>query len=103
MELDAHRTGMRREGMFTALYSFIEKIAAATGPFIVGVALSAAGFNPRTPPAEITDSVRQAVLLGVAWAPTAFMLASVLILVFYKLDKSDLEKAKQAALEPKAA
>jgi glycoside/pentoside/hexuronide:cation symporter, GPH family len=94
MELDAHRTGMRREGMFTALYSFIEKIAAATGPFIVGMALSAAGFNPKTPPTEVTESVRQAVLLGVSWAPAGFMLASVLILAFYKLDKADLNKAK---------
>jgi glycoside/pentoside/hexuronide:cation symporter, GPH family len=97
MELDAHRTGMRREGMFTALYSFIEKIAAATGPFIVGVALSAAGFNPRTPPTEVTDGVRQAVLLGVTWAPASFMLASVVILAFYKLDKADLVKAKEDA------
>ena len=98
MELDAHRTGMRREGMFTALYSFVEKIAAATGPFIVGVALSAAGFNPQTPPKEVTDGVRQAVLLGVTWAPTAFMLASIVILTFYKLDKSDLDKAKADGL-----
>jgi glycoside/pentoside/hexuronide:cation symporter, GPH family len=98
MELDAHRTGMRREGMFTALYSFVEKIAAATGPFIVGIALSAAGFNPQTPPKEVTDEVRQAVLLGVTWAPVAFMALSVVILAFYKLDKSDLNKAKETGV-----
>jgi GPH family glycoside/pentoside/hexuronide:cation symporter len=96
MELDTHRTGMRREGMFTALYSFIEKFAAAFGPAIVGFALSAAGFNPQTPPKEVTESVRQAVLLGVTYAPAALMLLSVAVLAFYRLDETALRQARAA-------
>ena len=34
MEADAHRTGQRREGMYSALYSFIEKLAASIGPLL---------------------------------------------------------------------
>jgi GPH family glycoside/pentoside/hexuronide:cation symporter len=102
MELDAHRTGMRREGMFTALYSFVEKFAAAFGPFIVGLALSAAGFDPQTPPKEVTEGVRQAVLLGVTYAPALCMLASIAILAFYRLDEAALDRARSGESEPNA-
>lgn len=100
MELDAHRTGMRREGMFTALYSFVEKFAAAIGPFVVGLALSAAGFDPQKPPAEVTDAVRQSVLLGVTYAPAICMLASIAILATYKLDEKGLQEARAKGVRP---
>ena len=69
MEADAHRTGVRREGMYSALYSFVEKLASSIGPLILGGALSYAGFNPSAPPKIADESVRQAVLLGVAYVP----------------------------------
>lgn len=36
MEIDFHRTGLRREGMYSALYSFVEKLATSVGPMILG-------------------------------------------------------------------
>jgi glycoside/pentoside/hexuronide:cation symporter, GPH family len=90
MEVDSHRTGMRREGMYSALYSFTEKLAAAIGPLILGSALSLAGYDPKTPPAEVTDAVRQAVLLGIAYIPAATAVIACLILLFYRLDESTL-------------
>lgn len=90
MEVDAHRTGMRREGMYSALYSFVEKLAAAIGPLILGSALSLAGYDPTTPPEAVTASVRQAVLLGIAYIPAAMALLACLILLFYRLDEKTL-------------
>lgn len=90
MEADAHRTGLRREGMYSALYSFVEKLAASIGPLILGGALSYAGFDPANPPRVADESVRQAVLLGVAYVPAAMAVVAVVILSFYRLDEKAL-------------
>ena len=94
MELDYHRTGLRREGMYSALYSFVEKIAAALGPLILGLALAGASFDPRTPPSAVTEEVRQAVLLSIAYIPAAMALLAIVILAFYKLDETKLRELR---------
>ena len=100
IELDNIRTGLNREGMYTAAFSFIEKSAGAMGPALVGAALSFAGFDKS---AEINadnyEAVRQATLFGVAYIPAFFAIVSVCILSIYKLD----EKALEAARAEKAA
>lgn len=99
MELDYLRTGLRREGMYSALYSFVEKLAAAIGPVILGLALKSAGFDPKRPPSEVTEEVRQAVLLAIAYIPAAMAVLAVVILAFYRLDQGrlDRERAVRAA------
>jgi GPH family glycoside/pentoside/hexuronide:cation symporter len=90
MEVDFYRTGLRREGMYSALYSFVEKLATSVGPMILGGALAYAGFDPKAPPTVVDEGVRQAVLLGIAYVPAAMSLLAVLILSFYKLDERAL-------------
>ena len=97
MEADAHRTGLRREGMYSALYSFIEKLASSIGPLILGGALSYAGFNPSAPPKVADEGVRQAVLLGVAYVPAAMAVLAVIILSFYHLDEKSLGEMRTAS------
>ena len=99
MELDYHRTGLRREGMYSALYSFVEKLAAALGPLILGFALAYAGFDPKTPPREVTDEVRQAVLLSIAYIPAAMSVLALLILAFYKLDEQQLRALREGSIK----
>ncbi len=94
MELDYHYTGLRREGMYSALYSFVEKLAAALGPLILGLALSGAKFNPLTPPSEVTPAVREAVLLSIAYIPATMSLLAIFILWFYRLDEAALNKLR---------
>jgi glycoside/pentoside/hexuronide:cation symporter, GPH family len=96
MELDYHRTGQRREGMYSALYSFVEKLAAAVGPLVLGLALAGAGFDPKTPPSQVTEEVRQAVLLSIAYIPAAMALLAIFILSFYRLDEDALRKLREA-------
>jgi glycoside/pentoside/hexuronide:cation symporter, GPH family len=105
MEIDSHRTGMRREGMYSALYSFVEKLAAAIGPLILGSALSLAGYDPKVPPKEVTEEVRQAVLLGIAYVPAAMAVLACAILAFYKLDEKALadERSRSALPNPAPA
>lgn len=90
MEADSHRTGLRREGMYSALYSFVEKLAAAIGPLILGGALSYVGFDPSNPPKVADEGVRQAVLVGIAYVPAAMAVIAVTILAFYRLDERAL-------------
>ncbi len=88
---DANRTGVRREGAFTALYSFVEKLTGAIGPLIVGIALSWVGFNKDLPlDAPQGDGVNTALLLAVSWLPAVFYVIGVVLLSGYKLTEEDL-------------
>jgi len=91
ISFDAARTGVRREGIYTAFYSFVEKLTFAAGPLVVGVALSAAGFDKDLPPEVMrTPEIRQALLLGVCYLPGLLGVAAIALLAGYKLRKEDL-------------
>lgn len=99
IELDALRTGLRREGMYTALYSFVEKFGYALGPAAVGLALSLAGFDKTasiTP--ENAAAVRQATLLGVSYIPVGCAVVASVLLGFYRLDEHTLQASRVASL-----
>ena len=101
MEMDAHRTGLRREGMYSALYSFVEKFGNAVGPALVGAALSLAGFDKTASvTAANAGAVRQAALLGVAYVPTGCAVVALILLSFYRLDQKTLVAARRSALAP---
>jgi GPH family glycoside/pentoside/hexuronide:cation symporter len=104
MEMDALRTGLRREGLYSALYSFVEKFGYAVGPAAVGAALSLAGFDAtRSVTAANAASVRQAALLGVAYIPAGCAVVAVILLAFYRLDRKALDAARAASLTGAAA
>jgi GPH family glycoside/pentoside/hexuronide:cation symporter len=74
IEHDFRRTGLRREAMYSAVYSIAEKLASATGPFLLGLVLSAA------------TGTRTLVLAAVVIPITASLLSGV-VLLFYGLDR----------------
>jgi len=91
INVDADRTGVRREGAFTALYSFVEKLTAAIGPLLVGFALSIAGFNNKLPfDVPQGGSVDFALLISVSWLPALFGLVAVWLLSGYRLNEDDI-------------
>lgn len=92
---DAGRSGVRREGAFTALYSFVEKVTGAFGPLIVGVALTYVGFDKSLPfDVPQGDNVNTALLLAVSWLPAIFYLIAVGLLTGYDLTEKDINSAK---------
>jgi GPH family glycoside/pentoside/hexuronide:cation symporter len=98
MELDALRTGLRREGLYSALYSFVDKFGGAVGPAVVGAALSFAGFDKTASvTAANAEQVRQATLLGVAYIPTGCAVIAVTLLCFYRLDQNALKRARETS------
>ena len=95
---DSHISGVRREGVFTAFYTFTEKLTFAFGPLIVGAALKLAGFDADLPTEKLqTPEIRQALLFGMAYIPAIFGIISIILLAGYKLTEADIRDAEYAS------
>jgi GPH family glycoside/pentoside/hexuronide:cation symporter len=88
---DYKLTGIRREGVLAASFSFVEKACMAIGPLIVGVLLSSMGFDKNlAPSADQSASAVQAMHLGFIWVPILCQIVSITLLKYYTLDEKDL-------------
>ncbi len=95
---DAKRTGVRREGAFTALYSFVEKLTGALGPLIVGVALTFVGFDKNLPfDVPQGANVNSALLLAMSWLPALCNVIAIILLSGYKLTEKDVTGSGSSA------
>lgn len=95
VDYDRRLSGINREGTFSAMFSFIEKSTHAAGPLLVGVILSAFGFDQSIPrgtpqPASATD----AILVGMAILPAACSLLMAAGSRFYDLNEEKLASAR---------
>lgn len=104
INVDVRRTGVRREGTYTAMYSFVEKVTAAIGPLVIGFALSLADFNTKLPPdVPQGGNVGTALLFAVSWFPAFFGFVAVWLLSGYKLNEEDIaevtDQSKQGATQ----
>jgi GPH family glycoside/pentoside/hexuronide:cation symporter len=96
IDFDHQRSGMRREGVFSAIYSFVEKASFAAGPLIVGSLLGAFGYvASRTGAAPVTQTPEalRAVYIGVAIVPAVAALIAAASLRFYTLTEQSLRRA----------
>jgi GPH family glycoside/pentoside/hexuronide:cation symporter len=88
---DYKLTGLRREGVLSASFSFVEKACMALGPLIIGVLLSSMGFDKNlAPSADQSASAVQAMYLGFIWVPILCQIGSIALLRFYTLDEKQL-------------
>lgn len=90
IEHDFHLTGLRREGVYSALFEFFQKAAFAIGPFIVGLFLSANGYQASAGAAVVQgrDAI-DAVRLTMSVLPAlAYCASIVLLLAFYRFPRS---------------
>ena len=96
IEYDGLRTGMRREGVYAACYSFVEKFSSSFGPFLVGLILQFTGYDNRVEPGS-TQSIEalDGIVVGMAYVPAVFTALSILALLFYRLGKSELDALRQ--------
>lgn len=100
IEYDRLTSGARREGVFTGLWSAVEKGATAVGGLLIGVLLDLMGFIKSTGDVVMQpDSAITGIIIGSAVLPAAFMLASLPLLFRYPLSQQSLEQleAKTAA------
>jgi GPH family glycoside/pentoside/hexuronide:cation symporter len=95
MEYDYLRTGLRREGVFAALYTTVEKFSGAIGVALVGVLLGAYGYvQSRGGATEQPDSALWAIRVAMAYVPAIITLAGMAALAFYDLDERKLSETK---------
>ena len=88
---DYRQTGVRREGVLSAAFSFVEKASLALGPLIIGALLSGMGFDKSLPPgARQSAGAVQAMYIGFIWIPAACQLLAAALLYWYRLAEEDL-------------
>lgn len=91
MEYDFRRTGLRREGIFSALYTTVEKLSGAIGVAVVGALLGAYGYvQSRGAAVEQPQSALWAIRATMAYLPAVISLAGLLALLGYDLDERKL-------------
>lgn len=89
---DYQLTGVRREGVLSAAFSFVEKASMALGPLIIGALFSAMGFDKNLPPtAEQSPSAVLAMYLGFVFIPVGMQVISITLLLFYRLTERELQ------------
>jgi GPH family glycoside/pentoside/hexuronide:cation symporter len=101
IEFDARKTGMRREGVYSACYSFVEKFSSSFGPFLIGVILQFTGYNNEVTPGSVQSvAALDGIRVGMSVLPAMFTGLSIVALMFYTLDKTKLAAvAAQPAAE----
>ena len=91
MEYDFLRTGLRREGIFAALYTTVEKLSGAVGVALVGAILGAYGYvQSRGANVAQPQSALDAIRFTMAWIPVAVQIVGMLALLGYNLDERKL-------------
>ena len=95
MDIDEHRTGLRREGMYAGVNSFITKPAISIAQWAWLTILAAYGYNPHL--ARGAQSFRAETGILVAWAlPTGcLLLLCFLALHWYPLSGAAWERIKR--------
>lgn len=96
VEYDQMQSGLRREGVFSGMWSAGQKIAYSVGPPIVGFALSLSGFVAEgIQPPTLNTGVRVIFCL----IPAVMILLSFLPFRYYTLTEEEFERVKQKIVQ----
>jgi len=82
---DQERTGLRREGLYTSVYVFVERLGYSAGPLLVGLLLKASGFDAELAPENQPASAATAVLICMAAIPAIAQLGMLFFVWLYRL------------------
>jgi GPH family glycoside/pentoside/hexuronide:cation symporter len=94
MEYDRLRTGLRREGVFSSVYTIVEKLGYALGAGVIGALLAAAGYIPTMQGKLVTQPAAAvgALYAGASLIPAAVVTVSFILMIFYRLDERRLRE-----------
>ena len=96
IEFSRLTSGMRREGVFSGIWSAVEKGATAIGGLLIGLILEFMGFLESTGELlEQPESAITGIILGASILPALFMLLSVPLLWIYPLSQEKLRGLEQ--------
>ncbi|MCL2318464.1 MAG: MFS transporter [Treponema sp.] len=94
IEYWAAKTGQRTEGAYYGLYTLFSKLGTALALFITGLILSAGGYistsgGGTVQPASVSGAIR--IIIGPL--PMVVLIAGIVVLNFYPLDKKEYREA----------
>ena len=98
MEYDYRRTGLRREGIFAGVASFIEKTSFALSAVVIGGFLEFMDFDRNLPADQQPESALFAIMACTALLPTALYGIKLILLYFFDLDEAKLKGTQPAAI-----
>ena len=97
VDYDFRRTGLRREGMFTSVYVFIERLGYSLGPLLLGWLLQWFNFDKTLPLESQPESASIGVIISMVAIPAVTFGLSLLLLRNYNLTDEILEATKPPA------
>ncbi len=102
---DSARSGKRRGGVFTGLWTAVESAVTALGALVVGAVLGAGGFISSDPEHPVTQpgSALTAIILTQAVIPGVIILTGILMTLKYRLTATDLAGATPQVMSPGAS
>ena len=95
MEYDRLVSGENRSGVMSGVFTTVEKLATATGPFIVGIALQTSGLVAGAEPAAQPESAVRAVHAIFSLVPALLCFAAIPVLLAYRLDATTLKALRE--------
>lgn len=84
---DRERTGLRREGLYTSVYVFIERLGYSLGPLALGELLQAMHFDKNLPLEQQPASAEVAVLIALIGIPVFAYACGLIFLWFYRVNE----------------
>ncbi|MCB1325600.1 MAG: MFS transporter [Spirochaetales bacterium] len=100
VEYDYAKSGVRREGIYYGLWTFMIKLGQAVAGLLVGVILDAFGYIPEV---EQSESALLGIRLLVGPFTAMFFVAANVILAFYPIDKQAYEEIQATIKRREAA
>ena len=98
IEYDSRRTGLRREAIYSGLFTFIEKSAFSIGAAVTGIYLGATGYIEGTGLEGVqSEQAIEAIRLAVILPPILFLLSSLSI-KFYSLTEDSVKSIQVSNL-----
>lgn len=85
IDYDQERTGLRREGLYTSVYVFVERLGYSSGPLLLGLILKSFGFDSELSAEEQPASAATAILICMVAIPVIAQLCMMLFVWLYRL------------------
>jgi GPH family glycoside/pentoside/hexuronide:cation symporter len=85
IDYDRQKTGKRREGVYTSIYVFVERLGYSLGPLFLTTLLAAMDFDSKLPLEQQPPSAELAVMLSLVAIPSLAYGLGLVFLWFYRL------------------
>ncbi len=92
-DYDEWKTGLRREGVFSSLFTLLYKAAVAIGGGLTGILITAAGIDTVAVGLDQTEAVYRLRLIFVL-VPSACLVVGILLTILYPLTEERMREIK---------